>query len=234
MKKFWNWVHNEEADENILNIEGTIAEDSWYDDETTPKIFKSELQKYKGKPITVSITSYGGDVFAGAQIYTMLKEHNADVTVKIPAYAMSAASVIAMAGSKVMMSPVATLMIHNPWTIAIGDERNMQQAIDALSEIKQTIINAYMLKTGKSKEELSQLMDDETYMNAYKAVELGFADEVMFIDEEKADGKNALAYSPKLVFNCLVSKIKDTIGTAENEEIQNRILLEKVRFLDND
>lgn len=234
MKKFWNWFHNEETGENILSIEGTIAEDSWFNDEITPKQFKEELNKYKGKPITVSITSYGGDVFAGAQIYSMLKEHNADVTVKIPAYAMSAASVIAMAGNKVLMSPVATLMIHNPWTIALGDEREMQKAIDTLSEIKQTIINAYQLKTGLSRDELSQLMDNETYMNAYKAVELGFADEIMFTkDENKEDNTNALAYSTKLIFNCLINKLKDNIDEAENEKIKNQILIEKERFLDD-
>ena len=116
---------------------------------------------------------------AAAQIYNMLSNYEGKVTVKIDGIAASAASVIAMAGDTVLVSPVSMLMIHNPATIAWGDHAEMQKAIDMLSEVKESIINAYVLKTGLSRPKLSHLMDAETWMDANKAVELGFADEIM-------------------------------------------------------
>ena len=125
------------------------------------------------------INSPGGDCVAAAQIYNMLSNYKGKVTVKIDGIAASAASVIAMAGDTVLVSPVSMLMIHNPATIAWGDHAEMQKAIDMLSEVKESIINAYVLKTGLSRPKLSHLMDAETWMDANKAVELGFADEIM-------------------------------------------------------
>ena len=116
---------------------------------------------------------------AAAQIYNMLSNYKGKVTVKIDGIAASAASVIAMAGDMVLVSPVSMLMIHNPATIAWGDHVEMQKAIDMLAEVKESIINAYVLKTGLSRPKLSHLMDAETWMDANKAVELGFADEIM-------------------------------------------------------
>ena len=125
------------------------------------------------------INSPGGDCVAAAQIYNMLSNYKGKVTVKIDGIAASAASVIAMAGDTVLVSPVSMLMIHNPATIAWGDHAEMQKAIDMLAEVKESIINAYVLKTGLSRPKLSHLMDAETWMDANKAVELGFADEIM-------------------------------------------------------
>ena len=181
-KKFWNWkkVKNQEtgAEEHILELSGTIAEDSWFDDDVTPQLFKDELNSGTGD-ITVWINSPGGDCVAAAQIYNMLSNYKGKVTVKIDGIAASAASVIAMAGDTVLVSPVSMLMIHNPATIAWGDHAEMQKAINMLSEVKESIINAYVLKTGLSRPKLSHLMDAETWMDANKAVELGFADEIM-------------------------------------------------------
>ena len=181
-KKFWNWkkAKNQEtgAEERILELSGTIAEDSWFDDDVTPQLFKDELNAGNGD-ITVWINSPGGDCVAAAQIYNMLTNYKGKVTVKIDGIAASAASVIAMAGDTVLVSPVSMLMIHNPATIAWGDHAQMQKAIDMLSEVKESIINAYVLKTGLSRPKLSHLMDAETWMDANKAVELGFADEIM-------------------------------------------------------
>ena len=181
-KKFWNWkkVKNQEtgAEERILELSGTIAEDSWFDDDVTPQLFKDELNSGTGD-ITVWINSPGGDCVAAAQIYNMLSNYKGKVTVKIDGIAASAASVIAMAGDTVLVSPVSMLMIHNPATIAWGDHAEMQKAMDMLSEVKESIINAYVLKTGLSRPKLSHLMDAETWMDANKAVELGFADEIM-------------------------------------------------------
>ena len=181
-KKFWNWrkVKNQkpEVTERILELNGTIAEESWFDDDVTPQLFKDELNSGTGD-ITVWINSPGGDCVAAAQIYNMLAGYKGKVTVKIDGIAASAASVIAMAGDTVLVSPVSMLMIHNPATIAWGDHAEMQKAIDMLSEVKESIINAYVLKTGLSRPKLSHLMDAETWMDANKAVELGFADEIM-------------------------------------------------------
>ena len=184
MNKFWKWkkqkVINQdggEGVERVLELRGTIASESWYDDDITPKMFKDELLSGSGD-ITVYINSPGGDCVAAAQIYNMLSEYPGKVTVKIDAIAASAASVIAMSGDTVLMSPASMMMIHNPATIAFGDHNEMQKAIDMLAEVKESIINAYKLKTGLSRAKLSKLMEAETWMSAHKAVELGFADDI--------------------------------------------------------
>ena len=184
MNKFWNWkkhrITNQdgtESTERVLELCGTIAEESWFADDVTPKMFKEELLSGKGD-ITVYINSPGGDCVAAAQIYNMLSEYPGKVTVKIDAIAASAASVIAMSGDTVLMSPTSMMMVHNPATIAFGDHNEMQKAIDMLAEVKESIINAYQLKTGLSRAKLSKLMEAETWMSAHKAVELGFADDI--------------------------------------------------------
>ena len=199
MNKFWKWVRNKtpagedpELAERTLFLNGTIASESWFDDDVTPALFKSDLDSGKG-PITVWINSPGGDVWAAAQIYNMLLSYGEKVTVKIDGLAASAASVIAMAGDEVLVSPVSMLMIHNPSTMAMGDKDDLTQAISMLDSVKDSILNAYVKKTGLSKNKLSKLMDDETWMDANKAVELHFADRVMerpdLYHEEEQDKK---------------------------------------------
>jgi len=205
VNKFWNWAVNEETGEDSLELKGPIAEESWWGDEVTPKMFKAELAKRNGKNITVWINSPGGDVFAASQIYTALMEHTGHVTVKIDGYAMSAASVVAMAGTKTMMSPTAILMVHNPWGIAMGDAGEMEHMAEVLSEVKESIINAYEIKTGLTRKEISKIMDAETYMNAKKALEHGFIDEILYTDESET--QPSYAYSRMAVFNSLRDKI---------------------------
>ena len=182
MKKFWNWTNlaptETEPEQRILTLNGTIAEESWFDDDITPQLFREELNAGSGD-ITVWINSPGGDCVAAAQIYNMLMAYRGSVTVKIDGIAASAASVIAMAGTRVLVSPVSMLMIHNPATMAMGDAAEMQKAIAMLDEVKESIINAYEIKTGMSRAKLSHLMDAETWMDAHTAVDLGFADEIM-------------------------------------------------------
>lgn len=189
MKRFWNWIRNE-ADGRVLRLEGPIDEESFWGDEVTPKAFREELEADSGD-ITVWINSPGGNVFAAAEIYTMLRDYQGVVTVKIDAIAASAASVIAMAGNKVLMSPVAMLMVHDPSTIAMGNARDMEKAIRTLNEVKESIINAYAFKTGLTHSRIAKLMENETWMNAKKAVELGFADEILFeaVEPEEDPGK---------------------------------------------
>ena len=184
MKRFWNWLTpgetspDSDGGERVLRINGVIAEESWLDDEITPTVFASELNAGSG-PVTIWLNSPGGDVVAAARIYNMLLDYPGKVTVNIDGIAASAASVIAMAASTVAMSPVSMLMIHNPATLAMGDKTELSRALDMLESVKDSIINAYQLKTGLSRAKLSKLMDAETWMDARAAVDLGFADELL-------------------------------------------------------
>ncbi len=215
MKKFWNWntrkvvdaASGEEVMERVLSLNGTIAEESWFDDDVTPELFKEELNAGTGN-ITVWINSPGGDCVAAAQIYNMLMDYKGDVTVKIDGIAASAASVIAMAGTKVLMSPVSMMMIHNPATIAFGDKTEMNKAIEMLDAVKDSIMNAYEIKTGMSRAKISHLMDAETWMDAHKAMELGFADEIMQRAEEDVEAPDvSMMFSRAAVTNSLMDKI---------------------------
>lgn len=204
-KKFWNWA--ESKDGRTLYLDGPIAEETWFGDEVTPKQFKAELMSSTGD-ITVWLNSPGGDVFAASQIYNMLMDYKGNVTVKIDGIAASAASVVAMAGSEVLMSPVSMMMIHNPMTIAFGDAEEMGKAISMLDEVKESLINAYELKTGLPRSKLSQLMDAESWFNAQKAIELGFADQIMFSPEkEQLPQTEGLLFSKMAVVNSLLGKL---------------------------
>jgi len=229
MHRFWNWVRNEDG-ARTLYLDGAIAEESWLEDEITPKQFKAELMSGEGD-ITVWINSPGGDVFAANQIYNMLMDYKGHVTVKIDGIAASAASVIAMAGGSVFMSPVSMLMIHNPTTIAIGDMEEMEKAIAMLAEVKESIINAYELKSGLSRTKISHLMDAESWFNAKKAVELGFADDIMFTGEappgiEVSDG---LIFSRQAVLNSILKKLPkpEKPNTTPIESLEKRLFLLK-------
>lgn len=208
-RKFWNWVRNE-GEPAVLVLNGEISDETWFGDEVTPKLFRADLDKCQGD-ISVWINSPGGDVFAAAQIYNMLMDYPHNVTVKIDGLAASAASVIAMAGTEVQMSPVAMMMIHNPMTVAIGDSAEMQKASAMLDEVKESIMNAYEIKTGLSRAKISHLMDAESWFNAKKAVELGFADKILFSDNSEEVGEEkpleAVMFSRKAVTNSLLSKL---------------------------
>ena len=205
-KKFWNWVRNEDTGTRTLVLNGQISDETWYGDEVTPGLFREELNAGEGD-ITVWINSPGGDVFAAAQIYNMLKEYPGNVEVRIDGMAASAASVVAMAGDRISMSPVAMMMIHNPMTVAMGDHKAFQQAMDMLEEVKESIINAYELKTGQSRTVISHMMDDETWFNAKKAVELGFADDILYTDGEgKQEAPDAVLFSKLTVMNSFLCK----------------------------
>lgn len=222
-----------ETAERTLFLNGTIAEESWFDDDVTPQLFKDELMSGTGN-ITVWINSPGGDCVAAAQIYNMLMDYPHDVTVKIDGIAASAASVIAMAGTKVLMSPVSMLMIHNPMTIAMGDTAEMEKAIDMLSSVKDSIINAYEIKTSLSRTKLAHLMDAETWMDANKAVELGFADGVLSRTEPGNEGPeaNTTLYSPTAVVNSLMGKIAAKCRIQPKPAEQERSVAEIMDRLD--
>ncbi|HGD1735405.1 TPA: head maturation protease, ClpP-related [Streptococcus agalactiae] len=210
MRKFWNFT--DEGGVRTLRIEGQIADETWFGDEVTPQQFKNDLISGTGD-ITLWINSPGGDVFAAAQIYNMLMDYQGDVHVIIDGLAASAASVIAMAGTTVSMSPVAMMMIHNPWTFAQGEAKDMAKVIEMLGEIKESIINAYELRTGLSRTKISHLMDSESWFNAKKAVELGFADKVLFEKEEtpEEDDQNSYTFSRVTAAHDLVVKLQASL-----------------------
>ncbi|HGA4001674.1 TPA: head maturation protease, ClpP-related [Streptococcus agalactiae] len=210
MRKFWNFT--DEGGVRTLRIEGQIADETWFGDEVTPQQFKNDLISGTGD-ITLWINSPGGDVFAAAQIYNMLMDYQGDVHVIIDGLAASAASVIAMAGTTVSMSPVAMMMIHNPWTFAQGEAKDMAKVIEMLGEIKESIINAYELRTGLSRTKISHLMDSESWFNAKKVVELGFADKVLFEKEEtpEQDDQNSYTFSRVTAAHDLVVKLQASL-----------------------
>ena len=203
MKKFWDWVKNEDG--RTLYFDGYIAQDSWFDDDITPKKFKGELTSLSGD-IAVWLNSPGGDVFAASQIYTMLKEYEGKVTVKIDGIAASAASVIAMAGDEIVMSPVAMMMIHNPATVVFGEAADLASGIKMLSEVKESIINAYEQRTGLPRSKISSMMDAETWFSAQKAVELGFADKILYAPEIQ-DAAEGFIFDRLTVTNAFLRKL---------------------------
>ena len=233
-RKFWNWVKNEgELGERTLFLNGEISDETWFGDEVTPKWFKDELHDGNGN-ITVWINSPGGDVFAAAQIYNMLCDYKGSVTVKIDGIAASAASVIAMAGNTVLVSPVAMMMIHNPATVIFGEAGDLASGIKMLTEVKESIVNAYEERTGLSRSKISNMMDAETWFSAKKAVELGFADKILYAPEETSDVAEGFSFDRVTVTNSFLRKlpketvkVEATIVGTSHQELMKRLELLK-------
>ena len=229
-----NEAETEPDAQRVLELDGTIAEESWFDDDITPAQFKEELFAGSG-PITIWINSPGGDCIAASRIYSMLMDYPADVTVKIDGIAASAASVIAMAGTKVLMAPTSLMMIHNPATIAYGDHTEMAKAIEMLDEVKESIINAYEIKTSLTRAKISHLMDSETWMNAKKAIELGFADGMLEDEKKSAAPSDAYSFSSKTaesaLFNRITEKARQEKPAAHGRSVDD--LMERLSLLTN-
>lgn len=178
--KFWQIrAAKGEPSAGEVMLYGIISNESWFGDEVTPKQFKADLDALGAvDELRVFINSDGGDVFAGQAIHSMLKRHKAKVTVYIDGLAASIASVIAMAGDVVLMPRNAMMMIHNPWTIALGDANEFRQMADELDKIRESVVTTYQAKTGMETDEIIKLLDAETWMTAEEAVGMGFADEI--------------------------------------------------------
>ncbi|MFA5527663.1 MAG: head maturation protease, ClpP-related [Peptostreptococcales bacterium] len=217
-----------------VNIKGPIIEDSdawiyeWFGiAATSPKIVNDIVEKANGEDLEVIINSGGGSVFAGSEIYTVLKDYSGNVLVKIVGLAASAASVIAMAGDKIKMSPTAQIMIHNVWSYAEGDYREMEHTAEILKNANKTIANAYEIKTGKTQEELLKLMDGETWMTPKQAKELGFIDEIMFEETQLVANINYSGLLPPEVIN----KIKNEFNKNKKNPLNEAdILFQKTKF----
>lgn len=227
-KKFWQWKNQadgEEAAERVLELYGTIAEESWFDDDVTPAMFRDELFSDTGD-VVIWLNSPGGDCVAASQIYAMLMDYPGNVTVKIDGIAASAASVIAMAGTTVLMAPTAMMMIHNPATIAMGDHEDMRKAIEMLDEVKESIINAYEIRTGLSRTRISHMMDATTWMNANKAIELGFVDDILKDEKLNADVP-AYDFSNSMVERTLINKLTAKAAPIKPDSPEETTPLEK-------
>ncbi len=239
MDKFWKWINNardsdEESTERTMFLDGTIAEESWFDDDITPALFKEELFAGSG-PVTIWINSPGGDCIAASRIYSMLMDYPGNVTIKIDGIAASAASVIAMAGTSVLMAPTSLMMVHNPATVAFGDHKEMAKAIEMLDEVKESIINAYEIKTGLPRTKISHLMESETWMNAKKAIELGFADGMLEDEKKTASDENAYSFASKTVEHKLLNQITDKVRQAMPEKHGRSVdeLMDRLSLLKN-
>ena len=219
MNKFWNWI-KDEGGGRTLRLEGPIDNENWWGDEITPQMFRDDLEADEGD-VTVWINSPGGNVFAAAEIYTMLKEYAGKVTVRIASLAASAASVVAMAGDVIEMSPTALLMIHDPSTIAMGNARDMEQAIATLNAVKDSIINAYTLKTGLRKSKISEMMENETWLDAKEALRLGFCDAILYTDEQDSEEEPEDTPDTERITNMLFSTRQMNLA------IMNRLGIEK-------
>jgi ATP-dependent Clp protease protease subunit len=207
--KFWNWARDADTGERTLYLNGPIGEETWLGDTITPRMFREELMSGTGK-VTIVLNSMGGDVFAATEIYNALLDYPGSVNVRIDALAASAASIIACAGETVYMSPVSMMMLHNPSTIAIGDSEEMLRAKAMLDAVKDAIVGAYELKTGLSRAKLSRLMDAETWLNAPKAIELGFADALWTANDNSyppGQPEPAIMFSRAAVLNSIIDKL---------------------------
>lgn len=211
-----------------ISIKGTIIQSgledvyAWFGIVvTSPRMIEKALTTANGEDVEIEINSGGGEVFAGSEIYTMLKSYAGKVTIKVTGLAASAASVIAMAGNKVLMSPTAQIMIHNAWTVVLGDYRDLDHTSEVLKNLNQAMANAYRLKTGLEDAELLKMMDAETWLTAQQAVDKGFADEIMFEQSQIA----AAAGTAQLLPLDVVNKVKGLL--CEQEKI-NLLKLRRV------
>ena len=189
-----------------MTINGDIVDDdtAWMYDFfgmscTSPKHVRDVLQNSDDdetipEDLTVDISSGGGDVFAGSEIYTLLRNYEGKVVVNVYGMAASAASVIAMAGDEVNMSPTAQMMIHKSWSVQQGNADDHEHEAKVLDSIDQSIVNAYVDKTGLKRDAVLQMMQNETWMSAQEAVDKGFADGIMFHndddDEDNTDNRD--------------------------------------------
>ena len=197
-------------------------------DATSPRKVEQALADIEGD-VTVEINSGGGSLFHGSEIYTLLKEHPNNITVKITGVAASAASVIAMAGDNILMSPTSQMMIHNATIGTYGDYREMESATQLLKNANQTAVNAYKLKSGMNDEELLELMDKETWFTAHQALDHKLIDEVMFEEQVQV----AASFGGGLLPQSVVKKLAEILIEKEEEPTNNKsdFLLAELKLL---
>lgn len=212
-KKFWGMKKIDDKT-GELTLYGEISDYTWWGDEVTPKQFKEDLDALGDIDIlNVYINSPGGDVFAGQAIYSMLKRHKAYVNVFIDGIAASIASLIAMAGDKVIMPANAMMMIHNPWVFATGNANDLRKIADDLDKIGDSMIVAYESKSALTTKEIKELMDAESWLSAEDSQKYGFADE---IEEVKQ-----VAASVDEKYFAIYRNIPDELKKPPEKEVKN-------------
>ena len=216
--KFWNVMKNEEEKSAELILYGSIGSDEYWDD-ISDKAFKQDIENLGDvENITLHINSPGGSVFSAVAIANILKNHKAKVTANIDGLAASAATIITSACDTVRMPKNALFMIHNPITFAYGNNQEMQKTVQMLDKVKNSIIETYLNKTKTDKETLSELMDNETWMNAEEAKEYGFIDEILDENVEKEVIEN------KLIINNMAFDISRFKNFKEKKNQEPRVI----------
>ena len=243
--KFWNFAETNDEEVELTIYGELVSQKSWWNDEgqITASDFKKQLDQYKDKEnITVRINSNGGDVFTASAIYTLLRDCKANITVKIDGMAMSAATVVAMAGDNILIPSTSIFMIHDPLAGLMGyyNVGDLDKVINRLGVVKNTIINAYMNKSDKTKEEIEQLMTNELWLTGEDAVKEGFCDEIMFEETEiepLIDGNNLIINSVKIdlsdynVSDEFRNKIKNKTAIKENQSaFSNKAIIQSDSF----
>ncbi|NUF97325.1 Clp protease ClpP [Lactobacillus mellis] len=208
-----------------INIKGDVVNDetaAFYSFFDIPSISPSQVSNIlndDNDDVTVDIASDGGDVFAASEIYTLLKKYSGKVTVNIEGLAASAASVIAMAGDQINISPTAQIMIHKAWGTIDGNSDDFAHQATVLSGIDESIAAAYEAKTGMKQTDLLHLMSQETWLTAQEAVDKGFADEIMFVDQKAPQVVNSISHIPS---KKAVNKLFNLISQVNYQENQSQ------------
>lgn len=217
--KFMQLVNQENKAE--LYIYGDIVDYAFWENDVDANTIRNQLKDLQVSEIDVHINSYGGDVFTGIAIYNMLKNHSAKINVYIDGCACSIASVIAMAGDKIYMPKNALMMIHNCWTIAMGNSKDLRKTADDLDVIMNASIESYMARVKITREELIELLDNETWLTAEECVEKGFADEILPLKEENGISQKAILFD-------LVQKIKGISAPHQENSIDYSKLAKEI------
>lgn len=223
IQKFWN-IKNLSKNKGELTLYGQIAQTSWWDDLVTPKQFVKDLKNLGDiEELDVRINSNGGDVFAGQTIYSLLKSHKASINVYIDGLAASIATIVAMAGDKITMSPGAMFMIHNPSSVAYGEAKDFIKNAEILNKVKECLIATYKAKVNLDEEELSEMMDNESWFTAEEALDKGFIDEISGVEIEACVNKSNQVFFNGIGFDISnyinTPKFKNMVESKKNDDL---------------
>jgi ATP-dependent protease ClpP protease subunit len=206
-------------DDSTINVYDIVGEDWWTGQGMTAKIVSAVLRRNRGKEVTVNINSPGGDFFEGLAIYNLLKEHDAPITVRVVGMAASAASVIAMAGTTIKIAEAGFFMIHNAWHVCVGNKHDMHDRADVLAQFDDSMVGIYAKKTGKDRDEITDMMDAETWISGADAVKQGFASQFLDSDELDVDDDESAK------FNSSLKEVEMALAKAGKSRSQRRHII---------
>lgn len=231
MKTFMKFIEDEENEEAELYIYGDIVDYAWYEEDVSASDIRKKLNESNAKTINVHINSLGGDTFTGIAIYNLLREKSktSNIVTYVDAIAASAASIVAMAGDKVIMPSNTLMMIHNCWTFGIGNANELRKTASDMDKIMDAVIQCYLSKVKITEDELRDLLDAETYLTAQESLEKGFCDEIQELDDSNDSSKNVLSSLAKMVKNYSNSKPQSKVINETNIIVTNKIESNKVK-----